>query len=122
MSISTLESPASRRALDATFDDAQEADRLARVAILTEQFLKAAAEAQADKFVMFAPRRRDCFTGERRFSTVADLLDDARDYRGFGQRAAQVLLNAAAGRGTQREAQQLLAEIAAHWADMEVES
>lgn len=120
MSISTLESPTSRRALDAMFDDAQEADRRARVELLAAEFLKAAAECQAGKLAMFAPRRRDCFTGEQRFSTVADLLDDELDYRDFGTRAMQVLLNAAAGRGTQREAQQLLADIAAHWADIEV--
>lgn len=56
-----------------------------------------------------------------RLPHVADELLNAMDHADFLQRAAQIVLSAAAGRGTQRDAQQLLGEVAAYWAEGEAE-
>lgn len=58
----------------------------------------------------------------RSAKTVADVMEDALASRGaFMVRAMQILANAAAGRGTQRDAQQLLAEAGATWASSRAE-
>jgi hypothetical protein len=53
--------------------------------------------------------------------TMGEVLFDALDYKDYIQRAMQVLLNAANGKGTQRDAQMLLEEVAASWAGRQVE-
>lgn len=50
-------------------------------------------------------------------SDAAAVLADALDNKDFTRRAMVILVNAAAGRGTQRDAQQLLAEVGTHWAN-----
>lgn len=116
--ISTLDSAATRRALDALNSEADE--RGAAVEQLRGEFLRAAADCQADKFALFAPRVRDWKNGGTRLQTVGEIVHEEMQYRDFADRAMEVLLKAAAGQGTQREAQQLLQEMAAHWADLEV--
>jgi len=120
MSISTLESPASVRALDRMHaeSDAHEATE----SYLRAAFLKAAAECQPQKLALFAQRVKDRENGGTRYQTMGEVVRDALDYRDFDMRAVQVLLLAAAGRGTQREAQALLEDMAAMWADLEVTS
>lgn len=117
MSISTLESFSSVRALDALHREEEEFAE--KVSYLRGAFLKEAAYCQADKFALFAPRVRDFKAGGTRLQTVGELLHGELDYRDFAERAMEVLMKAAAGRGTQREAQQLLEEMAARWADSE---
>jgi hypothetical protein len=109
---------ATRSALDALVHG--NGERAARVYQLRDQFLGAAAECRVDMVVTFAPRVRDVRSNVRRHPTMGEVLGDALDYRDFTERAMQVLLDAAAGRGTQRAAQQLLEDVAAHWADLEV--
>lgn len=53
--------------------------------------------------------------------TGLQVLEDAMQYRDFWPRALVILANAAAGRGTQRDAQQLIEEVGAHWAWMTAE-
>jgi hypothetical protein len=53
--------------------------------------------------------------------TGAQVLEDELDYRDFKQRALVILANAAAGRGTQRDAQKLLEDMGAHYAWMNAE-
>jgi hypothetical protein len=52
---------------------------------------------------------------------VSHVLWDAIDTRDFGPRAMQILVNAAAGRGTQRDAQQLIEEAVKRWASNEAD-
>lgn len=119
MSISSIESPATLRALSRR--DAESDEREAEVAYLRDEFIKACAECQADKFATFAPRVRNHVTGFTRLQTVGEVLHDELDYRDFTERAMQILLNAAAGRGAQRDAQQLIEDMATHFADMTAE-
>lgn len=116
--ISSLDSAATRRAMDAMHRESDEHG--AAVAQLRGEFLRAAADCQADKFALFAPRVRDWKNGGTRLQTVGEIVHEELQYRDFADRAMGVLLKAAAGQGTQREAQQLLQEMAAHWAENEV--
>lgn len=116
--ISTTECAATRRALDAMHRESDE--HRAAVEQLRGEFLRAAAECQADKFALFAPRVRDWKNGGTRPQTVGEIVHEEMQYRDFADRAMEVLLKAAAGQGTHREAQQLLDEMAAHWAENEV--
>jgi hypothetical protein len=101
--------------------DREEAEHAAQAQQLRAAFLLAASECQSDKFALFAPRVKDWQHGGMRLQTVGEMMQGMLDYEEFGERAMQVLLNAAAGRGTQREAQLLLQEIAAGWADRSAE-
>lgn len=119
--VSTLDSAATRRALDAMHSEADEHD--AAVRYLREQFLAAAQRCDAQVIATFAgtttdfSKRLDGGGYGRRAQTVGEVVHDAVDNRKFRDRAMQILMNAAAGRGTQRDAQQLLDELAAHWAE-----
>ena len=93
--ISTLDSAASRRALDRQYSESDA--RLAARQFLFESFTTQAASCTLDTKVLF----------------------DALDYRDYIARAMQILMNAAAGKGVQGDAQALIEEVAAHWADME---
>lgn len=88
---------------------------------LRDAFLRDATESQADKYALFAPRVRDNKNGGTCMQTMGEVLFDALDYKDYIQRAMQVLLNAANGKGTQRDAQMLLEEVAASWAGRQVE-
>lgn len=57
----------------------------------------------------------------RRPQTFADVLADNLDHGDWMRRAAQVLVSAAAGRGTQREAQQLLEDVAKRYAEFQAD-
>lgn len=94
--ISSLDSAATRRALDRQYSESDA--RLAARQFLFESFTTQAASCTLDKSVLF----------------------DALDYRDYIARAMQILMNAAAGKGVQGDAQALIEEVAAHWADMEV--
>lgn len=122
LTLNAWDSPAQVRKLDEHLRavDEEQAQADAQRQLLQEEFLRAASECQADKFALFANRVRDYKTREMRLQTVGEVVCSEMDYRDFGQRVAQVLLNAAAGRGSQREAQKLIEDMAAHWADMEV--
>lgn len=122
--ISSLDSAATRRAMDAMHRESDEHN--AAVRYLREQFLAAAQRCDARAIATFAGTTTD-FTKRldgggygRRPQTVGEVVHDAVDNRQFRDRAMQILMNAAAGRGTQRDAQQLLEEMAGHWADLEV--
>jgi hypothetical protein len=124
MSISTLESPASVRALDAKH--AAEDEYAATFEQHRRDFLAAAARCDAKAIATFAGTTTDFsqrFAGGgygRRPQTVGEVVHDALDNRRFRERGMQILLNAAAGRGTQRDAQQLLEEMATAWAEEQV--
>jgi hypothetical protein len=49
------------------------------------------------------------------------VIAESLDYRDLMDRAMAILVNAAAGRATQRDAQQLLNDAGAHWADAEAD-
>jgi chorismate mutase len=118
------EAPHAVRALDKHLGelfDAADADRLANVEELSQAFLKAAAECNAQAPAAFARTRRDWRTDKHRIQTVAEVLQDALECKDFMPRALQILMNAAQGKGTQRDAQILLNEAIARWADLEVE-
>ena len=94
----------------------EEGERAARIAYLKESFLKA-LQGDVTTLAHFAPR-----TGWRDSSTtVADVMLDAMDSKNFCPRLMQVVANAAAGKGCQRDAAQLLEEVAEHWADREAD-
>lgn len=59
--------------------------------------------------------------GLRRPQTFADVLMESIDHSDFMRRAAQVLVSAATGRGTQREAQMLLEEVAQRYAEFQAD-
>lgn len=116
MSISTLESPASRRALDQLH--AEEAYRERAEQALAETF-KQALQGDLSAPCVFKPSYLHSHNGAP--VTVGDVLFDALDSKDFGARAMVVLANAAAGRGTQRDAQQLLDEVTTRWAESNVD-
>jgi hypothetical protein len=101
--------------------DAEEAQRQAKAAILREQFLIAVSGCQGEAPAAFAKVRRDWRTDKVRVQTVAEVLFSALDRGDFDVRAVQILMNAAQGRATQRDAQILLNEVAAEWAQGEAE-
>ena len=108
--IDPRESAATRRALDAINADAQAHQQKAQY--LRESF------AQAMQGDLSAPAP---FAWNLKWldgADAADVLADALDSKDFLKRAMAILVNAANGRGTQRDAQQLLAEVGAHWADV----
>jgi hypothetical protein len=111
--ICVTENAESRRLLDEHYaeDEREKEERYLRAAFLAD-----ATESQADKYALFAPRVRDHKNGGTCLQTVGEVLFDALDYKDYIQRAMQVLLNAANGKGTQRDAQMLLEEVAASWA------
>lgn len=124
MSISTLESPASVRALDAKH--AAEDEYAAAVEQHRRDFLSAAQQCNAGAIATFAGTTTD-FSQRlggggygRRPQTVGEVVHGVVDNKQYRERAMQILLNAAAGRGTQRDAQQLLEEMAAAWAEEQV--
>lgn len=121
-SISILESPTSRRMLDQMH--AEQDRRAAAVQALTESFLHAAKDCQDDKLCLFAPRVKTWERGmpSNRIQTMAEVLMDSLDTKPLMARAMKVLMEAAAGKANQTDAQELIEELAAHWADNNAES
>lgn len=125
MSIHTTESFASVRALDSM--NAESALRERTFAMLVSEFRSAAARADADAIASFAGTCTDYKNPQpgggygKRLQTVGEVVSDAMEY-GFTHRAMQVLLNAAAGRASQRDAQVLLDELAATWAEQNTDA
>lgn len=126
MSISTLESAGSRRALSAM--DVESAARERAMASLVNECKGAFARGDASAVATFAGTCTDWSNRlpgggyGKRMQKVADVMSETVEGHKFEQRAMQILLSAAAGRGCQREAQQLLDELAAKWADDNVDN
>ena len=121
MSPSTLESFTSIHMLDT--QGREDAQRQAQVSMLRDEFIKAVLRCDAFAIATFAGTTTD-FTQRlpgggygKRPQTVGEVVHDAVDNKQFRHRAMQILLNAAAGRGAQRDAQQLLEEMATVWAE-----
>lgn len=95
----------------------QDRERAAAQVLLAKLFAQAVQRGDVNAPALFARRR----TSNPTTRTVADVIEDAITYRDFASRAMQILVNAANGRGTQRDAQQLLEEAGAHWADSEAD-
>ena len=124
MSVSTLESLDSANWLASYQAEADMREKL--VQGFRAQFLQACAQANGS--MPFGGGTRIDYTRRlesghyaRRPQVLADELFDAMDHADFVQRAMQIVLSAAAGRGTQRDAQQLLQEVAGYWAEGEAE-
>lgn len=120
MSISTLESAASVRALDQL--DAEEREHAAIAQQLRDAFALAVERGDVTALALFSPRKT--YRGgcpDKVTPTVAEVLAESLDANDFMQRAMAVLVNAAAGRATQRTAQALLAAAGARWADREAD-
>jgi hypothetical protein len=118
MSISTLESPATVRALDAQHAASDERERTE--SYLRAAFLKAAASCNAQAFAPFAGMVRDWNDKDpraKRLQTVGEILHDELQHGDFADRAMTVLMVAAR---SMPQAQKLLEEMAAQWASMEV--
>jgi ribulose-5-phosphate 4-epimerase/fuculose-1-phosphate aldolase len=99
----------------AAMDD-EERERAAHVEQLKAEYAKAVA-GDVSLPAYFAPRSWASHGVPAVHQVIADSLDRAD----FMQRAMAILAAAAAGRGTQRDAQVLLAEAGASWADAEVD-
>jgi hypothetical protein len=118
MSISTLESATSRRMLDEM--QAEQDRRTAAVECLREAFLLATVCRDSRALAWFAPRATAWSLGKpegTRIQHFWEVMHDALDAKDFAERAMQVLMEAAAGRTNQTDAQELLEEMAACWAD-----
>jgi hypothetical protein len=98
----------------------EEADRVLHAQLLQSLFAKAVEAGDVNALALFAPRKTYRH-GDRVQSTVAEVMQTALEHGAFMQRAMQILVNAAAGRGCQRDAQQLLAEAGERWADTEAD-
>lgn len=94
--------------------EADERERVAAEALLRQLFAGAVQHGDVTARALFARRGEPA-------PLVWELIEDALTYSDFGKRAMQVLVNAANGRGCQRDAQQLLAEAGAKWADMQAD-
>jgi hypothetical protein len=125
MSISTLESTASVRALDAMGHE--EAQRAAGVAQLERAYVAAVKCGRADVLALFAPRKvHRVGTDGKTTPTVAEVLFESFDRNardGFMQAAMQIILDCANGHATdiQSAAQELLQDAGAKWADNEAD-
>lgn len=123
MSISTLESPTSRRMLDEMH--AEQDRQRAAVECLREAFLLQAKARDTSGLAWFAPRVTAWVDGKpdgKRIQHFWEVLHDALESKDFAERAMTVLMEAAAGKANQTDAQELIEELAAHWADQNCDS
>lgn len=123
MSISVLESATSRRMLDEMHDEQDR--RIAAVDTLREAFLLQAKSRDTSGLAWFAPRVTAWVAGKpdgKRMQHFWEVMHDALESKDFAERAMRVLMEAAAGRTNQTDAQELLEEMAADWADMNSDS
>lgn len=123
MSIDVLESKTSRRMLDAMH--AAQDRRAAAVQCLTEAFLTQAKARDTRAIAWFAPRVNAWVAGRlegKRMQHFWEVMHGALESKDFAERAMLVLMDAAAGRANQTDAQELLEAMAEQWSDENADS
>lgn len=112
------ECAATRRHLDRI--EADEKRRADAVDCLRDSFLEFTRPCNPRAIALFAPCVTAWVAGKpdgKRNPHFWEVLHDSLEAKDFAERAMKVLMEAAAGRVNQADAQELLQEMAAHWAD-----
>jgi hypothetical protein len=117
--ISTLDSAESRRSLDRM--NAEDDERRQAVELLLAAYRAAVLHGDMESLALFSPRKtfRSSYRDGPVTPNVGEIIHDSLDAKDFLPRAMSILVNAAAGKATQRDAQMLLDEAGKHWADSE---
>jgi hypothetical protein len=117
---STLDSSDSRRKLEALHREQDE--RAAAVNFLRAEFARALQAREPMAPAAFSPRRwpKQYPHKGTRVPFVWEVIHDALDYGDFPQRVAQLVMDSASGKGSQRDAQALMEEVGAAWSEWEV--